>query len=66
LNVLNQLVTDSTDAIINEIGPQILDSFSREQIENKVVEIVNSGKMNVSEIIQIFMEQDDQVKCRVQ
>ena len=66
MNVLNQLVTDSTDAIINEIGPQILDSFSREQIENKVVEIVNSGKMNVSEIIQIFMEQDDQVKCRVQ
>lgn len=65
MNGFGELISVATDGIINEIGPQILDSISRDNIQDKVIQIINSGILDVDEIVQKFLDDNQDVYINV-
>lgn len=62
MSAIQELFNRCVDNIIDEIGPQIVDAISRGYIENRVAEIIADGNYIEGDIIDEFMENDEQVK----
>ena len=53
---LRRLINEATDTIIEDVGVQILNTISRENIENKVVQIISNGINDITSIVDEFID----------
>ena len=61
MELLTNLINEATEAIINEIGTQIIDNITRENIREKVIQIVDSGVFDIDTIVQEFFDDNENV-----